>query len=68
MKQVNIHKQTVGETHFPSNRKSLYKVHLACDHLFPILALGSGFGAKLCSSLQGHLSQERGGHKAIVEL
>lgn len=61
MKQVNVHRQTVGETHFPSNRKSLYKVHFACVHLFPMLALGSGFGATLCNSPQGHLGQERRG-------
>lgn len=61
MKRVSVHKQTEGETHLPRNRKSLYKVHFACDHLFPTLALGSGFGAMLCGGPQGPLGWERGG-------
>lgn len=49
MKQVNIHKLWEKHT-FPVIRKSLYKVHFACDHLFPMLALGSGFGSMLYGS------------------
>lgn len=49
MKQVNIHKLWEKHT-FPVIRKSLYKVHFACDHLFPMLALGLGFGSMFCGS------------------
>lgn len=44
MKQVNVHK--LWEKHFPSNRKSLYKVHLACDHLFPCWPLDQDLGQR----------------------
>lgn len=46
-----------------SNTKSPYKVHVACDRLLPMLALGSGLGVVLCRSPQGHLGQERGDTK-----
>lgn len=52
MKQVNIHKLWEKHT-FPAIEKFLYKVHFACDHLFPMLALGSGFGAMLYGSPRG---------------
>lgn len=44
MKHVNIHKLWEKHT-FPETEKSLYKVHLACNHLLPMPALGLGFGA-----------------------
>lgn len=61
MKHMNIHKQTVGETHLPSNTKPLYKVHLACARLLPTLALGSGVGVVLCRASRG---ETRSRHRA----
>lgn len=42
-------------------QKSLYKVHFACDGLFPTMALASGHRPMLVGSPQGHLGQDRGG-------
>lgn len=65
MKQVNIHK--LWEKHTFPVIKSLYKVHFACDHLFPMPALGLGFGSMFCGS-PGTSGPEEGRHEAIVEL
>lgn len=37
----------LGETHLPSNTKSLYKVHLACDHPLQLWPLGGIWGSAL---------------------